>query len=90
MRGRGIVWLPELYLRQYLNDGRLVEILPTYRTDPMPVWCVYPARRHTAAKVRLFIEFLKQRLPYCDLAQTPRLKIVETTEASVGALRRTP
>ena len=89
LRGRGIVWLPELYLRQYLNDGRLVEILPAYRTDPMPVWCVYPARRHTAAKVRLFIEFLKQRLPHCDLAQTPRLKIVETTAPSVGVLRRT-
>ncbi len=62
LRGVGIVWLPELYLREYLKEGRLVEVLADYRAEPMPVWSVYPARRRTAAKVRVFINHLKKRM----------------------------
>ena len=62
LRGVGIVWLPELYLREYINNGQLVELLAAYRGDAMPVWCVYPARRRGAAKVQIFINHLRKRM----------------------------
>lgn len=62
LRGVGIVWLPELYLREYINNGQLVELLAAYRGEAMPVWCVYPARRGGAAKVQVFIHHLRKRM----------------------------
>lgn len=67
-RGLGVVWLPELYLREYLRSGELVEILSTERATAMPVWCVYPARQRTATKVRLFISHLKKHMAEIGLA----------------------
>lgn len=64
LKSVGIVWLPELYLRPYLQDGSLVQLLSDYRAkEAMPVWCVYPTRRHATAKVRAVIDYLKERLP---------------------------
>lgn len=63
LNGIGIVWLPELYLRRHIQSGALVEMLADFRSEPMPVWTVYPARRQTSAKVQLLIDFLKARLP---------------------------
>lgn len=63
LQGIGIVWLPEVYLREHVNAGRLVELLSEYQANPMDVWCVYPARRQTSAKVRLFIDYLRHGLP---------------------------
>lgn len=58
----GVVWLPELYLRSYIKGGDLVELLGSFRAKPMPVWCVYPARRHATAKVQLVIDHLRNGL----------------------------
>ncbi len=66
LHGIGIVWLPELYLRRHIQSGALVELLADRRSDAMPVWSVYPAKRHATAKVRVFIDYLKARLPDID------------------------
>jgi DNA-binding transcriptional LysR family regulator len=62
LNGIGVVWLPELYLREQLVRGQLVELLHGFRAPPMPVWSVYPARRHATAKVQLVIDHLRERL----------------------------
>ena len=72
LNGIGIVWLPELYLRPYIRAGALIELLEKHRSDPMPVWAVYPARRQ-AAKVRAFIDYVKTRLPAEDMTPEPHL-----------------
>jgi DNA-binding transcriptional LysR family regulator len=60
VEGVGICRLPELYVREFLETGELVEILDEYRSDPLQVWMVYPNTRYTPAKVRLFIDY------FCD------------------------
>ena len=62
LKGIGIAWLPELYLASHLKSGRLIELLADYRAQPMPVFAVYPARRHTPRKVQLLIAHLRKRL----------------------------
>jgi len=60
VEGIGICRLPELYLRDFLRNGKLVPILEEFRSDPLPVWMVYPNARYVPAKVRLFIDY------FCD------------------------
>ncbi len=38
--------------------GRLVEVLPEYRSIEMGIHAVYPTRKHVSPKVRLLIDFL--------------------------------
>lgn len=63
LEGVGICRLPVLYVRDHLASGRLVPVLEDYRSDPLPVWMVYPNARYVPAKVRLFIDH------FCDNMQ---------------------
>ena len=60
--GRGIVNKPRFDIARHLSDGTLVEVLP--ETPPLPSMfgCLYPHRRLQDSKVRLFIEFVAERI----------------------------
>lgn len=62
VEGMGICRLPELYLREHLDAGRLETIFDRHQYDIFPVWLVYPNTRYVAAKVRLFIDFLCENI----------------------------
>jgi DNA-binding transcriptional LysR family regulator len=62
VEGVGVCRLPELYVRDFLNSGRLVPILEEFRSDPLPVWMVYPNARYVPAKVRLFIDYFCENI----------------------------
>ncbi|HLF29808.1 MAG TPA: LysR family transcriptional regulator [Xanthomonadales bacterium] len=62
VEGLGICRLPELYLRDYLQTGRLVSIFDRYQYDVFPVWLVYPNTRYVSAKVRMFIDYLLENI----------------------------
>lgn len=62
VEGVGICRLPELYVRDYLRRGRLVPLLEEYRSEPLPVWMVYPNARYTPATVKLFIDYFVQHV----------------------------
>ena len=38
----------------------LVEILPQYEAEPLPVSLIYPRRRHQARRVRAFMDWLAE------------------------------
>jgi DNA-binding transcriptional LysR family regulator len=42
--------------------GRLVHLLPQYRSPAAPIQAVYPSARHLAAKVRVFLDFMADEL----------------------------
>lgn len=60
--GLGICRLPELYVRRYLRDGRLVTIFDAFQYDIFPVWLVYPNTRYVSAKVRMFIDYFSAHI----------------------------
>ncbi|MEJ8566135.1 LysR family transcriptional regulator [Elongatibacter sediminis] len=62
VEGLGICRLPELYLRDHLEAGRLERIFDRYQYEGFPVWLVYPNTRYVSAKVRLFIDFLCENI----------------------------
>jgi DNA-binding transcriptional LysR family regulator len=54
----GIVQAPELSVSQYLQEGKLVEILQDYRLAALPIYATYQKRKFSPAKLTTFIEFL--------------------------------
>ena len=61
VRGAGIVFEPTFIVGPDVRAGRLVPLLQDFVAPPMPIYAVYPSRKHLSAKVRLFVEFLIER-----------------------------
>lgn len=62
LAGLGIIQVPQAAARPYIMQDRLVELLPEYRAAPMPVSMLYPNRRHQPRRVRVFMDWLIDRL----------------------------
>ncbi|QLR45160.1 LysR family transcriptional regulator [Enterobacter sp. RHBSTW-00994] len=56
--GLGIIQVPRVGVRESLRAKKLLEILPQYRAEPMPVSLIYPHRRNLSRRVHLFMEWL--------------------------------
>ena len=52
-----------------LESGELVEVLPDWSRDPLPIHVVYPPNRHLSAKVRAFVDWAAELF-----AKNPRLQ----------------
>lgn len=62
LAGLGIIQAPRVGVWEALHSGKLVEILPQYRAEPMPVSLIYPHRRNLSRRVHLFMEWLTEVL----------------------------
>lgn len=60
-QGAGIVFEPAFIVGPDVRAGRLVPLLQDFVAPPMPIYAVYPSRKHLSAKVRLCVEFLVAR-----------------------------
>jgi DNA-binding transcriptional LysR family regulator len=60
-RGAGIVFEPAFIVGLDVRAGRLVPLLQDFVPLPVPIYAVYPSRKHLSAKVRLFVDFLVER-----------------------------
>lgn len=59
--GQGISMHPTYMVADDIEHGRLKVVLPSYRTTGLDVYAMYPSRRNMPGRVRLFIEFLRER-----------------------------
>ncbi len=62
LNGLGIAQLPRFMVRDALAKGDLVEILPEWSREPLPLYIVYPPNRHLSNKVRVFVDWLVKLL----------------------------
>ncbi|WP_284177952.1 LysR family transcriptional regulator [Rhabdaerophilum sp. SD176] len=61
--GAGIVRLGNILVDRALADGRLVSLLEdVHAVEPFPVWAVMPPGRFRVHRVRVLLDFLKERL----------------------------
>lgn len=69
LAGLGIIQAPHSGMLHLIEAGRLVEVLPQYRAEPMPVSLLYAQRRNVSARVQAFMTWLTNILaPYVDRA----------------------
>jgi DNA-binding transcriptional LysR family regulator len=62
LAGGGLVLKSTWDVEEDIRAGQLEVVLPALRLPASPIHAVYPHRRHTAAKVRLCVDFLARRL----------------------------
>lgn len=59
--GRGISMHPNYMVAEDIRLRRLKVVLPVYRPTGLEVYAVYPSRRNMPIRVKLFLEFLRDR-----------------------------
>ena len=55
----GSAWL----LQEHMENGRLVPLLPEWEAAPLPVSIIYPYARFYPARLRYFIETMREAMP---------------------------
>lgn len=55
---QGIILQPTFLVGDDLRTGRLVEVMPEYRSVELGIYAMYASRKHVPLKVRLLIEYL--------------------------------
>ncbi|MFN1128714.1 LysR substrate-binding domain-containing protein [Lelliottia nimipressuralis] len=61
LAGAGVALLPEWLVKNALEKGRLIHVLPDYTFAQQGIYAVYPDAQHVSAKVRVFIDYLRTR-----------------------------
>ena len=64
--GAGIVFEPAFIVGPEVRAGRLVPLLQDFIPPPVPIYALYPSRKHLSAKVRRFVEFLSERFSHAQ------------------------
>jgi DNA-binding transcriptional LysR family regulator len=58
--GHGIVMRAEWDIQRYLASGRLVQVLPQYRTPSADIHAVYAQRHQLSSRIRVFVDCLSE------------------------------
>ncbi|KAB1455531.1 LysR family transcriptional regulator [Vibrio panuliri] len=56
--GLGITLMPDVMIREYIEDGSLVQVLRDWSANPRDIYMLYNHKDHLPEKVRLFIDFV--------------------------------
>jgi DNA-binding transcriptional LysR family regulator len=59
LAGLGIIQVPEVGVRQLVQQGRLMTVLPDYQPAAMPVSVLYAHRRQLSRRLKVFIDWLQ-------------------------------
>lgn len=70
--GLGVAPLPHFMATEALASGQLVPVLPGWRSEPIPLYIVYPPNRHLSNKVRVFVDWIVRLLAQTRLDATAR------------------
>ncbi len=60
IQGMGIAMLPTFIVQDALDDGRLKAVLTSHPIEPFGIYALKLSRHFTPARVRLFIDYLKE------------------------------
>ncbi len=62
LAGLGLIQIPAYDVRPHLENGELIEVMPAYRAEPMPMTLLYPHRQHLSRRLQVFAEWLEALL----------------------------
>ena len=60
-----------------LRDGSLVRVMPEYRLQELNLYAIYPSRQYLDAKIKTWVEYLRNSLPEILAAHEADLKTHE-------------
>ena len=59
---------------RWLNSGDLVWIMPEFTAQPMNIYALYSSREYLDAKIRTWVDFLREQLPEMLAAEQAALR----------------
>lgn len=62
LAGLGLIQIPAYDVRHHLEAGELVEVMPDYRTESMPITLLYPHRQHLSRRLQVLADWLGELL----------------------------
>ena len=62
LAGLGLIQIPAYDVRQHLEAGELVEVMPDHGAEPLPMTLLYPHRQHLSRRVQVFADWLERLL----------------------------
>ncbi|WP_339416006.1 MULTISPECIES: LysR family transcriptional regulator [unclassified Pseudomonas] len=77
LRGCGLIQVPRYHIEEYLEAGRLVEVLSDWKSPGLIVSAMYPHHRHLSPRVRVFIDWLGEI--YSDMFGTLPANYLQST-----------
>lgn len=60
LAGLGLIQVPQTGVQRLIDEGQLVEVLPQYQAEPMPVSLLYANRRHLPKRVQVFMTWMAE------------------------------
>jgi DNA-binding transcriptional LysR family regulator len=72
LQGLGFIQAPRYHLQKHLDSGALVEVLPKFAPPPFPISVMYPHHRQLAPRVRVFIDWVVDRLSPLSMPASAR------------------
>jgi len=60
--GLGLAFLPDILMKNHLDNGRVIEITLDKAPESSPILALYPSKSYMPLKLRVFIDFLVERL----------------------------
>jgi DNA-binding transcriptional LysR family regulator len=89
LAGLGAAPLPDWLVDDDVAAGRLAELFPGHHVSfvdaPTAIWLVYPSRSYVPAKVRAFIEFMREAIGAPVAARAPRTRAKNAWRARTAA-----
>ncbi|MFT4067813.1 LysR family transcriptional regulator [Paraburkholderia sp.] len=73
--GVGIGALPMATALSALRSGELVRVLPDYQLQKLTAYVLYASRQYLDAKIRTFVDFLREFVPQALMADKAALRI---------------
>lgn len=65
LAGLGLIQVPQYDVVPYLQTGALVDVMPQWRPEPLPMTLLYPHRKHLSRRLNVFMEWLVGILSPC-------------------------
>ncbi|ROT93462.1 LysR family transcriptional regulator [Altererythrobacter sp. FM1] len=62
LAGMGLIQIPAYDVRPHLAGGELIEVMPGYLAEPMPMTLLYPHRQHLSPRLQVFTDWLETLL----------------------------
>ncbi len=79
LEGGGCALMHDYIAAPELELGKLIRVLPDYATSVQSIYAVYAHRTFVAARIRAFIDFLKERFRVDDQTDSYTRSIIETS-----------
>jgi DNA-binding transcriptional LysR family regulator len=72
--GMGIAILPTYAAMHWLGSGDIVRIMPEYTSQPMSIHALYSSREYLDAKIRTWVDFLREEVTQMLAAEQAHLR----------------